>query len=67
MIDGALPFHLLGRHVRGCSEDGAFARQAGRFLVGGDGCIELGETEIEELGDLFALVLRLHQKNIFRL
>src|ERR1035438_9079148 len=49
------PTHLLGRHVRGRPEDGALAREPRGLLVGLDRRVELGETEVEDLGDLFAI------------
>ena len=66
VIDVALPLHLLGGHVRRRSEHRALAGEARGFFVRGDGRVELCEAEIEELGELVAL-LASHQENVLGL
>ena len=56
MIDAPLALDLLGRHVRRRAEDGALPREARRLLVGLDRRVELREPEIEDLGDLLAVL-----------
>jgi hypothetical protein len=51
VIDGPLPAHLLRAHVRGRAEDGALAGEALLLLGPLHRRVELGEAEVEDLGE----------------
>ncbi len=66
VVDRPLPLHLLGRHVRGRSEDRPFAGEARRLFVGANRRVELGETKIQDLRDLVPL-FTLREVDVFGL
>src|SRR6185437_15728503 len=57
VVHGTLPAHLLRAHVGGRAEDGALAREARLRALGLHRRVELGEAEIEDLGEQLALLV----------
>ena len=66
MVDRPLALHLLGGHVRRRSEHRSFSCEASRLLVGLHRRVELGEAEVEQLGN-FVAVVALHDEDVLGL